>query len=75
MGGDLTNNFPPTPELERITFYPNYPIGPRGQFKTLYKQQVQEKKLSCYWSICENSDPGVNIITITLYLYVSLCLL
>ena len=32
--GDLANNFPPTPELERITFYPNYPVGPRGNHAT-----------------------------------------
>ena len=23
--GDLASTFPPTPELERITYYPNYP--------------------------------------------------
>jgi len=26
---ELGNNFPPTPELEKITFYPNYPVGPK----------------------------------------------
>ena len=29
--GEYSNNFPPTPELEKITFYPNYPVGPRGK--------------------------------------------
>ncbi len=29
--GEYSNNFPPTPELEKITFYPNYPVGPRGR--------------------------------------------
>ena len=30
--GDIANTFPPTPELERITYYPNYPVGPRGEY-------------------------------------------
>jgi hypothetical protein len=38
--GDLANNFPPTPELERITYYPNYPVGPRG---TLFLNFLQRK--------------------------------
>ena len=28
--GEVSNAFPPTPELERITYYPNYPVGPKG---------------------------------------------
>ena len=27
----MAHTFPPTPELERITYYPNYPVGPRGK--------------------------------------------
>ena len=34
--GDIASTFPPTPELERITYYPNYPVGPRGAVKILY---------------------------------------
>lgn len=36
--GDLANNFPPTPELERITFYPNYPVGPRDRDPVLIER-------------------------------------
>ena len=32
--GDMAHTFPPTPELERITYYPNYPVGPRGKERT-----------------------------------------
>jgi len=36
--GDITNTFPPTPELERITYYPNYPVGPRERDPVLIER-------------------------------------
>merc|ERR1719471_1960919 len=33
--GEVSNAFPPTPELERITYYPNYPVGPKGERDTV----------------------------------------
>jgi len=36
--GDITNTFPPTPELERITYYPNYPVGPRERDTVLIER-------------------------------------
>ena len=39
--GEYSNNFPPTPELEKITFYPNYPVGPRGR-NSLEPQLLQD---------------------------------
>ena len=57
--GDIANTFPPTPELERITYYPNYPVGPRGDshleqmsyllyFGWLVKS---DKRLNGYWIV------------------------
>jgi len=36
--GDIANTFPPTPELERITYYPNYPVGPRERDPVLIER-------------------------------------
>lgn len=36
--GDLTSTFPPTPELERVTYYPNYPVGPRERDPVLIER-------------------------------------
>jgi len=36
--GDLASTFPPTPELERITYYPNYPVGPRERDPVLIER-------------------------------------
>merc|ERR1719192_188504 len=36
--GDLASTFPPTPELERITYYPNYPVGPRERDTVLIER-------------------------------------
>jgi hypothetical protein len=40
--GDLANNFPPTPELERITYYPNYPVGPRGNLVSHPPKKIEK---------------------------------
>merc|ERR1711971_1070025 len=36
--GDLASTFPPTPELERLTYYPNYPVGPRERDPVLIER-------------------------------------
>ena len=36
--GELATTFPPTPDLERITYYPNYPVGPRERDPVLIER-------------------------------------
>ena len=47
----MTNTFPPTPELERITYYPNYPVGPRGDLSSMIILKDIEIKSRCAESL------------------------